>query len=48
MVAGEEKDVQEFIEWCGQGSPASAVKEVECIELSASESREYKDFSILR
>lgn len=48
FAKGQEEVINEFIKWCRHGSPASIVKEVNCTELSASESQEYKVFSILR
>ena len=48
FVSGNEKEIDVFVGWCHQGSPASTVEAVNVDELSASESQDYADFSILR
>ena len=47
-VKGDSGNVDRFIRWCHEGSPASEVKEVIATQLSSLESQEYTDFSILR
>lgn len=48
FVSGREEDVDLFIAWCYQGSPASKVEEVIVKDLPVNGGREYSDFSILR
>jgi len=47
-VIGDSENVDCFIHWCHEGSPAAEVKEVITTQLSILESQEYPDFSILR
>ena len=47
-VIGNSEDVDRFVHWCHEGSPAAKVKEVITTQLSILESQEYSDFSILR
>jgi acylphosphatase len=47
-VKGDSINVDRFIGWCHEGSPAADVKEVITTQLSNLESQEYTDFSILR
>jgi len=48
MVQGSKEEMDLFMTWCHEGSPASEVKKVNMEDLSGSESQEYKEFSILR
>ena len=47
-VIGDSENVDRFIQWCHEGSPAAEVKEVTVTRRSILERQEYSDFSILR
>ncbi|MEM9547270.1 MAG: acylphosphatase [Bacteroidota bacterium] len=48
FVCGQDECVDQFIQWCHEGSPASRVEEVKVTELSGGSSQLYKEFIILR
>ena len=48
FVYGDGERLDQFIQWCHQGSPASQVEEVKVTELSARSSQQYQEFVILR
>lgn len=48
FVKGHEKKVDQFINWCYEGSPASEVREVIVTTILINENQEYSNFSILR
>lgn len=47
-IIGNSENVDRFIEWCHEGSPAAEVKEVKCTQLPILERQDYAEFSILR
>lgn len=48
FVLGDETKVDQLVEWCHEGSPASKVEAVYFSELEDAERAEYEEFSILR
>ena len=48
IAYGELSKVNQFINWCHEGSPASSVDQVEYHEIEKSKCKEYSDFRILR
>jgi len=48
IVWGSDSEVEKFVEWCHEGSPASKVEHVLVSEIPVENQREYTDFTILR
>lgn len=48
IVFGPENKVNQFIDWCGEGSPASIVDRVLIEDMTGRVEYEFEDFSILR